>query len=179
MEERRPEVETPAAEVAPAAPVAAQPVTPKPQPSAVRPKLAGSISIGSIAVPAPKQEAPLQAEVKPLTQEDLERYWKEAGDELGLSNLLSEATVSLGEHTGRIEIDALSVSFSDEFKPHRTDVMQLLRKKASMPMLDCRVTPKFVESKALLYSPTEKYNAMLQRNPQLQELRKLFPQIDY
>ena len=57
--------------------------------------------------------------------------------------------------------------------------MELLRKKCSMPMLDAKVNPLFVAQDEVIYSPTDKYNAMLKQNPKLLELRKLFPQIDY
>ncbi len=138
----------------------------------------GSISISSL--PPVKVEAPrLQPEVKPLTQEDLERYWNEAADELQLSLLMEKGKPRLSEHSGRIEIDAQSVYFHDDFKPHRIDVMELLRKKSGMPMLECKVNPLFIEKDDVIYSPQDKYKAMLQTNPQLAELRKLFPQIDY
>ena len=140
--------------------------------------LAGSISIGSIK--PVKSEAPkLKTEVKPLTQEDLERYWKEAGEELGLQELLGYATVKMGERPGLIEIDAKSVSFHDEFKPHRIEVMEALRKRAGMPMLNCKVNPMFIEKDDVLYSPSDKYYAMVKQNPRLIALRKLFPIIDY
>ena len=140
--------------------------------------LAGSISIGFIK--PVKVEAPkLQAEVRPLTQEDLEHYWQEAGEELDLANLLSKATVRIGERPGTIEIDAQTTYFHEDFKPHKIDVLQVLRKKTLMPMLDAKVNQKFVDQEELIYSPQDKYNAMLKQNPHLIELRKLFPQIDY
>lgn len=138
----------------------------------------GSISISGLG--PVKAEAPrLQSEVKPLTQEDLERYWSEAAEELELTLLMEKGKPRLGEHPGRIEIDAQSVYFHDDFKPHRIEVMEALRKKTGMPMLDCKVNPKFVEKDDVLYSPQDKYKAMLGTNPQLVELRRLFPQIDY
>ena len=127
-----------------------------------------------------KVEAPkLQVEVKPLTQEVLERYWQEAAEELNLANLMEKATVRPGERPGTIEIDAQTTWFHEDFKPHKTEVMELLRKKTAMPMLEGKVNQKFMEEKEVLYSPTEKYNAMMKQNPSLIELRKLFPQIDY
>ena len=158
------------------------PITPNSEPRTPNFKngslLAGSISIGSIK--PVKVEAPkLQAEVRPLTQEDLERYWQEAGEELDLANLLSKATVRIGERPGTIEIDAQTTYFHEDFKPHKIDVLEVLRKKTSMPMLDAKVNQKFVDQEELIYSPQDKYNAMLKQNPQLIELRKLFPQIDY
>ena len=140
--------------------------------------LAGSISISQMTPVKP--EAPkVQVEVKALTQEDLERYWHETAEELGLVELMSNADVHLGDHAGRIEINARTTWFHEDFKPHKIDVMELLRKKSAMPMLDAKVTPLFVEEDEVIYSPTDKYNAMLEHNPHLLELRKLFPQIDY
>ena len=137
-----------------------------------------SISISGLK-PVKSETPRLQAEVKPLSQEDLERYWREAAEELNLTLLMEKGKPRLGEHGGRIEIDALSTYFHDEFKPHRIDVMELLRKKCGMPMLECKVNPLFVDKNEVIYSPQDKYKAMLQTNPKLVELRKLFPQIDY
>ena len=118
-------------------------------------------------------------EVKPLTEEDLTTYWREAGEKLGLQELLAEGLPHLGEKQGCFEVDAQSVSFHEEFKPHKIEVMEFLRGKTGMKMLDCKVNPLFVSKEEVIYSPEDKYNAMLENNPNLVELRKLFPQIDY
>ena len=166
----------------PAAAHASQPVAPATRPAATasRPAvgLAGGISIANLK-PITAEAPRLQAEVKPLVQEDLERYWAETAEKLGLKELLADATVHLGEHTGTIEIDAQTVSFHDEFKPHRINVMEELRRLSGMPMLDCKVTPLFVAKDEVIYTPLDKYRAMLEVNPKLAELRKLFPTIDY
>ena len=169
----------PAERKAPEAPEPPAPPAPaQPAPAVVGRGLLGSISISSL--PHVKVEQPrLQAEVKPLTQEDLERYWGEVAEELDLALLMEKGKPRLGEHSGRIEIDAQSTYFNDDFKPHRIDVMEALRKKCGMPMLECKVNPLFVEKEEIIYSPQDKYKAMLQVNPKLVELRKLFPQIDY
>lgn len=154
------------------------------KPTATQPRqqrtslLAGALSIGSVK-PVQVVVPRLQAEVKELTQEDLARYWQEAAAELGLEELMAQAEVKLGEHPGRIEIDAQTVGFNDDFKPHRINVMEALRRRTGMPMLDCKVNPLFIAKDEVIYSPNDKYNAMLSRNPKLLELRKLFPQIDY
>lgn len=141
-------------------------------------RLAGSISISMSNIP--KVEVPkIVAEVKPLVQEDLERYWKEAGEELGIANLLKDATVRLGERTGCIEVDAQTTYFHEEFKSHRTAVLETLRSKSGMKMLECKVNQLFVGKDEVIYSPEEKYKTMLEANPQLQGLRKLFPNVDF
>ena len=150
---------------------------PAPTVAQVRPKLAGSIRIADVK--SVKVEQPhLQAEVVPMTQENLEQYWNETANELSLQELMSGATIQLGEHAGMIEITAQTVSFHDDFKPHRVAVMEHLRKKSGMPMLDCKVTPKFIQENSLPYQADEKYNAMLRINPHMAELRKVLPQID-
>ena len=121
----------------------------------------------------------IEAEIKELTQEDLEKYWQEAAEELGLTEVLKNGTVRLGEHTGCFEIDALTTWFHDEFKPHKMELLEKLRQKTGMKMLDCKVNPKFVENEEIVYTPDDKYNTMLHSNPDIKELRRLFPNIDY
>lgn len=139
--------------------------------------------LGGISIKSVKEKVePVQhiaLEVKPLTEEDLSAYWTEAGEKLGLQELLAEGVPHLGEKAGCFEVDAQTVSFHEEFKPHKIDVMEFLRGKTGMKMLDCKVNPLFVSKEEVVYSPDDKYAAMLERNPQLAELRKLFPMIDY
>ena len=85
----------------------------------------------------------------------------------------------LGEHTGFIDIEALSVTFHEDFKSHKIDVMEFLRKKTGMKTLDCKVQQLFIKKDDVLYSPDDKYAALLERNPAMAELRKLFPALDY
>lgn len=139
--------------------------------------------LGGISIKAAQTKvAPVQhieVEVKPLTEEDLAAYWKEAAETLGLQELLAEGAPHLGEKSGIIEIDAQSVTFHDDFKPHKIDVMEFLRGKTGMKMLDCKVNQLFVSKEEVTYSPDDKYKAMVEKNPHLAELRKLFPNIDY
>lgn len=168
----------PAAQPAPAQPSAPSPtprVAPAPTGGA---RLAGSISIKLSSVQKP-QAPRLQADVAPLTDESLCRYWDEAAKELGLVDLMKDGTVHLGEKNGHFEVQAQTTWFHDEFKPHKMEVLELMRKKSGMPMLDCKVTPLFVAKDEVLYSPDQKYNAMLDHNPNLMGLRRLLPNIDY
>ncbi len=115
----------------------------------------------------------------PLTQEDLERYWDTIAAELNLTELLGAAKPIVGNHTGIVEIEAQTVWFADEFRNHRTEVMEHLRKLTGQPMLECKVKPKFVEGDEVVYSPDDKYAKMIERNPALASLRKLMPELDY
>ena len=128
----------------------------------------------------PKVELPsLKVEVKPLTQERLEELWGQAAQACGLEEMLAEGKPMLDEHPGVIRVESQTTWFADEFKKHKIDVMECLRRETGMRMLDCKVVPLFVEKDDVIYSPDAKYAAMLEKNPQLFELRKLFPMIDY
>lgn len=153
------------------------PAQPRPAVKTGAPVL-GGISIK--AAQAKVEPAPhIELEVKPLTEEDLKAYWQEAAESLGLQELLADGVPHLGEKPGCFEVDAQSVTFHDEFKPHKIDVMEFLRGKTGMKLLDCKVNPRFVSKEEVVYSPDDKYAAMLERNPHMAELRKLFPMIDY
>lgn len=121
----------------------------------------------------------ISIEVKPLTEETLAQYWKEAAVELGLEELMAEGIPRLGEYQGCFEVDAQTVSFADEFKPHKIDVMEFFRSRTGMKTLDCKVNPRFVEKTEVIYTPDDKYAAMVAANPEMEELHKLFPLLDY
>jgi len=120
----------------------------------------------------------VQVEAKPLTQEDLERYWHEAAEELNLTELMAAAEVHLGENNRTIDVQATETWFATDFRPHRIEVMELLRKKSGMPMLECNVIPLFITKGTVIYTAEDKYKAMLESNSQLANLRRLFPEID-
>lgn len=138
----------------------------------------GGISIKAVQTKVEPMKH-IEVEVKPLTEEDLASYWHEAGEALGLQELLAEGHPRLGEKPGFIEIDAQSVTFHEDFKSHKIDVMEFMRSKTGMKMLDCKVNQLFVGKEEVTYSPDDKYKAMVEKNPQMAELRKLFPMIDY
>lgn len=140
--------------------------------------LAGSISIKDVAKVVVEQPK-LDAEVKHLTQEDLERIWQETAEELNLQNLMKDGVVKLSEKIGVFEVEAQTTWFHDDFKPHKLEVLTAMRRKANMPMLDCKVNPLFVDKDEIIYSPEQKYNAMLEHNHDLMSLRRMFPNIDY
>lgn len=144
-----------------------------------RPSLTGGFSIKINPTDKVAEPHRLVGDVKPMTADDLTAYWHEAATTLGLEELLASGVPRLGEKPGIIEIDAQTVAFNDEFRPHRIDVMEVLRDKSGMPMLDCKVNPMFVTQEELIYSPENKYKAMLEANPAMLELHKLFPQIDH
>lgn len=139
--------------------------------------LSGGVSIKQMA--ATTAEIPvLQKEVEPLTQERVEVLWQQVGEALGIADLTASAKPELQEHS-HILLHAQTTLFSNDFKPHKMDVVQWLREQTGLRMLDCSVKVRYVEKDALPYSPDDKYQYMLKQNPNLAMLRQLFPQIDY
>ena len=129
--------------------------------------------------PPPVAAAPkVQVEVRPLTQPDLERYWQETAAELDLGDLMAAAKPALGENSRVVDVVATETWFATDFRQHRIAVMQRLREKSGMPMLDCNVVPMFISKDTIIYTAEEKYRAMAERNPHLAAMRKLFPEID-
>lgn len=137
----------------------------------------GGISVKDI--PVVPQPAVTVKEVKPLTQDDLEQYWQQTAEELDLTGVMKNGKPILGTRPGFFEVEAQTVYFDDEFKKHRIAVLESIRDKTGMRMLDCKVNPIFVSKEEVLYSPDDKWNAMLAKHPPIAELRKLFPVIDY
>lgn len=169
----------------------AVPPAPQPQPSDdIAPKkaavhsegnaslLQGSISLSIQPIPSVVKPV-LQSEQKPLEQEDLERYWEEIGEELDLHGILKDSIVRLSEHVGVIEIDAQTTHFHEDFKPHSTAVMEALRAKSGMKMLECKVNQMYVDEQQMIYSPEHKYDVMLKANSAMAMMRQIFPDIDY
>ena len=147
------------------------PGSPSPADASKRPNaslLAGGISI-KLTPPPVAEPAKVHVEAKPLTQDDLERYWHETATELNLTELMAAATV---------DVTATETWFAGDFRPHRIEVMQRMREKSGMPMLECNVIPLFVSKDVIIYTAEEKYRSMAERNPQIAALRKLFPEID-
>ena len=57
--------------------------------------------------------------------------------------------------------------------------MEFFRSRTGMKTLDCKVNPRFVEKTEVIYTPDDKYAAMVAANPEMEELHKLFPLLDY
>lgn len=148
-----------------------------------RPPAGSSLLSGAISIKSSQKvevERPsLQADMRPLSQELLESYWQRTAEDLKLNEMMGGAKVAVGEKVGVFDVLAQTTWFAEDFKAHRMEVMQHMRKLSGMPMLDCKVTPKFDEREELLYSPEKKYGVMLEHNAAMAKLRQLFPTIDY
>lgn len=119
-------------------------------------------------------------EVKPLTQADLQTYWQQVIDSTDnpkLQELMKNVELELREH-GLFHIIATNSLFETEFRPFMVKVLEQLRQKTQMPMLNSKVIVHLPEKEAMLYNANEKYAELQRRNPDLAKLREIFHEID-
>lgn len=134
----------------------------------------------TVSVPV---EQPVQKEVAPLTQEALEKYWGEM-----LEAIKEEQPKLVDQLRGRElrleDGDMFAVvvnnSYLDaEIRPHLIKMLTILREKSGRQMLNCRVEVVYEEKEAVAYAPRDKYDVMVKKNPVLEKMRELFPEVDY
>lgn len=90
---------------------------------------------------------------------------------------MEDKNLELREH-GLFYILADNSLFETEFKPFAVQVLQQLRHKSQMPMLNFKVVVHLPEKEAMLYNANDKYTEMLRRNPHLAQMRSIFQEID-
>jgi len=122
-----------------------------------------------------------------LTQTDLEGYWAAMfePDQLAtfsnpdkITSFLKDTTPQVGED-GKCVIITLTSSFAEyEVRKTLAEVMTHLRRSSGINDLSPQIVVKATEKAAMPYQSGEKYEAMLQINPALAELRKILPDID-
>lgn len=120
-----------------------------------------------------------------LSNEQLHKFWDElivktrANEETkAISDLLIDKVVYM-EGDDKIVIDVNNSYFESKLKPFQMRILEWLRKKSGVQSLSYRVNVKEVEHKKSLYSPADRYDALLEKNPTLSKLRSLFPDLEY
>ena len=122
-----------------------------------------------------------------LTQAGLETYWNSMfepaciatfSDHDKIKTFLKDITPQAGED-GKTVIITLTSSFAEyEVKKLLAEVMTYIRRKSGIHNLSPKIVVKAEEKASMPYQSGEKYEAMLQVNPMLAELRKVLPIID-
>ena len=122
-----------------------------------------------------------------MTQADLEIIWKSMFDSSKLATFrdpdrinthLKDITPQAGDD-GKSVIITLTSSYAEfEVKKILAEVMTHLRHSSGIHDLTPKIVVKAEEKAAMPYQSGEKYEAMLQINPMLAELRKILPDID-
>lgn len=147
-------------------------------------KLHRSMGISvKLTPPAPPAVEQPPAEAPPLTLEQLKTYWGEMLEAMKqeapkLAEQLHDRELRMeGEDMFVIEV---SNSYLDsEIRRYLVRMLTYLRTKSGRPLLNGRVEVVYEEKEAIVYSPRDKYDVMLQDNPALDSFRVLFSEVDY
>ena len=143
-------------------------------------------TMGVIVKTTPPTAAPIateQPEAEPPTLEQLEGYWGEMLE--AMKGELPKLAEQLTGRELRMEGEDMFVvvvnnSYLDaEIKPHLLRMLTYLRKRCGRPRLNCRVEVVYEEKEAVAYAPRDKYDAMALKNPTIEKLRELVPDVDY
>ena len=144
--------------------------------------LPGSISIKMKPVAVPVRPS-VKENALPLTEERLQEAWKALLEEWEMTkpdlfSVLNGRTVKLAENN-MFTIEATNSNFEWDLRPIQTSMLEFLRAHLSCPALQCRVVVHVEQRESKVYQPNEKYETMLQINPELAKLRKVFTELDY
>ena len=149
----------------------------------------GATAVNPIDIPIPSlssngQTTPQQAEqLPPLTLDILLPFWEQTLDQLQeeqpkLVETLRNRELKVDDNDHFLII--INNSYTDsEIKPHLVQLLSILRRLTSRPMLNCSTHIIHEEKEAVIYSPRDKYDVMSQANTTLEMFRILFPEVDY
>lgn len=133
-----------------------------------------------MATPTPQAQP---AEVLPLDEAGLHGCWdamlEELKDELPkLVEQLKDKVLRLdGEDLFTVIVNNSYIE--SEIKPHLIRMLTYLRGKTGRPNLNCKIEVVYEQKETKAYTPHDKYEVMLQSNPDLETFRIYFPEIDY
>lgn len=127
-----------------------------------------------------------KTETKTITQESLEQMWNELTKGEAINQLSSKEVIkthmidSTPLLDGQSVVWTLTSSFAEYEvrKKALAEVMTYLRKVSGVDWLSPKIVVKVEQKASLPYQATEKYEAMLSKNPELATLRQVFVDID-
>lgn len=117
-----------------------------------------------------------------LTPEVLERLWKKLLNEtkLGtpLAKLIFGRRVAFVDESN-FDIITTDAEFEDHFAPFKSKVEEIMqgRDYTNNPAVHCRVVTEKAQKRSA-YDPEEKFETMAKKNPAMESLRKLFPDLE-
>lgn len=147
-------------------------------------RLTGSVSIREIMAQTDTIRPTIpQKSSEPLNQERLLSAWKTLMDELkgeasDVGKLLQDHEVRLVDET-HFSIIVHNSAFARSFRQYQTEVLERLRSMLGQPELVCSVEVEIEQGRDVIYQPTEKYQFLLKKNPNLALLQRILPHFDY
>jgi len=151
-----------------------EPANPSQQPAKPKP----TISLKSILAEPSKTKTEEEHTVensKPITLEDVQNAWKlyaeTQHDDPAFSNLLQTSELRLNEQT--LEIVLASLVQESFLLQKKTELMHYLRSKLSNAALQLKTIVNESKTQDVLYTPSEKYSKLSEKNPELKRLREV------
>lgn len=150
-----------------------------------KPKLSSlgtGLSLKSLNVVKANTISQNDAKHEPLNQQRLEEVWKDIIKAKSLEDS-PLASIMEGKKLEVVDDDNFMVVvhspiFESEVKPYFTELMTMLRKRLNNGHVKYTLKMTTAESAYVPYSAKEKFDYMMKQNPAMDELRKIFEQID-
>jgi DNA polymerase III subunit gamma/tau len=119
----------------------------------------------------------------PIKIDDLKKYWADYIAERKIANKPYEIVILNQDFTFNSNLITLKLSNPvqlDQLNGFKLELLSFLRKKLQNYLLDIEAIISVEEEKKIVYTSTDKFNFLAQKNPALLELKqKLGLDIDY
>lgn len=168
--------------------------TPKPATAAAPSAPAGDLpSIGGISIrrasAAVRAAAPAQTEApvpaQPLTLELITRLWKAYGESLREADPKTADLITTRElrfedpENETFTIVVRNSYVESELRQKLVPILTRLRRQTGHPSLNATFLIVHEDAETIIYTPTDKFNAMAESNPVIRKLQILLPEIDF
>lgn len=130
------------------------------------------------AAEKPEEPAALPEQLTPVTKESFARAWDQylaalqKENKMSLSVIFKNATWNLLNETA-VELVLASQHERELFEEERINIIPFMRKNLAHTGFDFRITVNSTIQKTRVFTAEEKFNAMAEQNPLLNDLRNL------
>ena len=161
--------------------IPATPQQPKPA-GVILPTKTSTISISQNFPVAPNTENEKKNNELTLTIEIVEELWKNYSDsvedDVNLQFAMSHSTIELNDN--RLFTVTSDNSYMEAtIRRNRKNILDFMREKTGIKVLDFLTAVTKQEHKKILYSPTDKFDYLKEKNSYIHTLKKTFKNLDY
>jgi len=115
----------------------------------------------------------------PFTQQSLELVWSKYANDLKAQGKINMATSLMGrkpllKEAANIEFTVTNKTQEEVINDNKTNFLDYLRKELNNYSIQLELKMTTLEEKANLYTATDRYKFLLEKNPQLEKLRQTF-----
>jgi DNA polymerase-3 subunit gamma/tau len=144
------------------------------QPAKPKPTISLKSALAEPSKPEQKEECVIESSRK-ITQEAIQDAWKSysdaQGDDPAFLNLLHTSEIRLNDQT--LEIVLASQVQETFLLQKKTDLITYLRSKLSNASLQIKTIVNEAKAQEILYTPSEKFAKLSEKNPELKRLREV------